>query len=59
MEKSRLERIEDDQKDLVSFYANSKIWYDSLSSAFELYQSGENIYWSQLLNSTGMDKLVN
>ena len=46
------------QSDLVSFYANSQIWYDSLNSAFELYQSGEDVYWFELLNNVGLDRLI-
>ena len=47
-----------DRSDLVLFYAKSQIWYDSLNSAFELSQSGENIYWTQLLNNIDMDKFI-
>lgn len=46
------------KSDLVSFYANSQIWYDSLNSAFELYQSGENVYWFELLNNVNLDRLI-
>jgi hypothetical protein len=44
--------------DLVLFYIDSQIWYDSLNTAFALSQSGKDIYWSELLNSVGMDKFV-
>jgi hypothetical protein len=43
------------QEDMVSFYANSQIWYDSLNTAFALSQSGKNIYWSQLMSSIDQD----
>ncbi len=46
------------QDELVFFYANSEIWYDSLNSAFELSQSGRSIYWSQLLSNIGMERFV-
>ena len=41
--------------ELVSYYADSLIWYESLNSAFELSQSGQTFYWSQLLNNIGLD----
>lgn len=44
------------QDELVFFYANSQIWYDSLNSAFELSKSGKNTYWSQLLSNVGMER---
>lgn len=47
-----------DRSDLVSFYANSQIWYDSLNSAFELYQSGEDAYWFELLDNVDLDRLI-
>ncbi|MCC0178296.1 DUF928 domain-containing protein [Waterburya agarophytonicola K14] len=40
------------------FRSNSHIWYDSLNDAFELYQSGEDIYWSQLLTDISMNRFV-
>ena len=46
------------QSDLVSFYANSQIWYDSLNSAFELEQSGEEVYWFELLDDIDLDRLI-
>ena len=46
------------QSDLASFYANSQIWYDSLNSAFELYQSGEDVYWYELLNKIEFDRSI-
>ena len=46
------------QDELVFFYANSEIWYDSLNSAFDLSQSGRSIYWSQLLSNIGMERFV-
>ena len=46
------------QSDLVSFYANSQIWYDSLNSAFELQQSGEEVYWYELLNKIDFDRSI-
>jgi hypothetical protein len=48
-----------DREELISFYANSQIWYDSLNSAFELSQSGKDTYWNQLLSSIGMERLNN
>jgi hypothetical protein len=58
---ANITRIEGDvpslsQDELVLFYANSQIWYDSLNSAFELSKSGKNIYWSQLLSNIGMER---
>lgn len=44
--------------ELMFFYANSQIWYDSLDSAFELSKSGKNVYWSQLLGNIGMERFV-
>ena len=38
------------EDELVFFYANSQIWYDCLDTAFELAQSGKNVYWSELLS---------
>ncbi len=46
------------QDELIFFYANSEIWYDSLTTAFHLSQSGKNIYWSQLLSNIGMERFV-
>ncbi len=56
-------RIEGDvpslsQDELMLFYANSQIWYDSLNTAFELSKSGKNIYWVQLLGNIGMDRFA-
>lgn len=45
--------------ELMFFYANSQIWYDSLDSAFELSKSGKNFYWSQLLGNIGMERFIN
>ena len=47
-----------DRSDLVSFYADSQIWYDSLNSAFELFQFGEDVYLSELLNNVNRGKLI-
>lgn len=44
--------------ELMFFYANSQIWYDSLDSAFELSKSGKNVYWSQLLGNIGMERFI-
>ena len=44
-----------DKKDLVS---SSHVWYDSLNNAYELYQSGEDMYWSKLLTDISMDRFV-
>lgn len=44
--------------DLVLFYANSQIWYDSLNTAFDLSESGEDIYWSQLLTDINMNNFI-
>ncbi len=60
---ANITRVEGDvpslsQDELVLFYANSQIWYDSLNSAFELSKSGKNIYWSQLLSNIGMERFV-
>lgn len=46
------------QNDLISFYASSQVWYDSLNTAFKLSQSGDDIYWSELLNNIGMDRFI-
>lgn len=47
-----------ERENLVWFYTGSQIWYDSLDTAFALSQSGKDIYWSELLNSIGMDRFV-
>ena len=44
-----------DRDELLAYYASSELWYDSLQSAFELSQSGQDVYWSQLLQNIGMD----
>ena len=46
------------QSELVSFYADSQIWYDSLNSAFKLYQSGEDVYLSELLNNVDLSRAI-
>ena len=46
------------QSNLVSFYANSQIWYDSLNSAFQLYQSGEKVYWYELLDEIDSNRSI-
>ena len=46
------------QDELMLFYANSQIWYDSLDTAFALSKSGKNIYWSQLLSNIGMKRFI-
>jgi hypothetical protein len=48
-----------DREELMSFYADSQLWYDSLNNAFELSQSGKDIYWTQLLSSIGMERFNN
>jgi hypothetical protein len=45
------------QDESMLFYANSQIWYDALNNAFELSKSGNDIYWSQLLNDIGMSSI--
>ena len=46
------------QEELISFYNNYQIWYDSLETAFELAQSGKNTYWEQLLNNIEMERFA-
>ena len=46
------------KSDLVSFYANSQVWYDSLNSAFELYQSGDDVYLYELLDKIEFDRSI-
>lgn len=46
------------QDELILFYSDNQIWYDSLNTAFNLVQSGKDIYWSELLNNIGMSKVI-
>jgi len=60
---ARIARVQENipalsQNELVLFYANSQIWYDSLNTAFVLSQLGEDFYWSQLLTDISMGKLI-
>ena len=46
------------QSDLTLTYNDSQIWYDSLENAYELYQSGDDVYLSELLNNINMNKAI-
>ena len=54
---TRVEGVASDINQNSSVY-DTQIWYDSLNNAFELYQSGEDIYWSQLLTDIDMDRFI-